>query len=83
MPDEQPERWTTSQIAERYNASSNRSIAVALSRLGIRPVAREPGRSGQNLYDAAQVRAAMAARPGAGRRTDLGKTKPPSEGLQK
>jgi len=35
-----------------------------LHRAGIRPVGREPGRAGQNLFDAAQVQAALQARPG-------------------
>jgi hypothetical protein len=38
-----------------------------LGRAGIRPVARRPGRAGLSLYDAEQIRAWHASRPGSGR----------------
>lgn len=50
------------------NLKTVRSASRALHRMGLRPVAGEPGRSGQNLYDADEVRAAIAARPGRGAR---------------
>jgi hypothetical protein len=40
-----------------------------LSLLGVAPVSREPGRGGQNLYDAAEIRAAKARMPGRGKRS--------------
>ena len=72
MTDEN-ELWTTSQVAEYIGAASVRSATGTLHRWGVHPVSREPGRSGQNLYRAAQVKAAKAARPGRGARIDLTK----------
>lgn len=57
------ELWTTMQVAEFFGATSEGSISRTLHRLGVRPVAREPGRTGQNLYDADEVRAARDAMP--------------------
>jgi hypothetical protein len=67
------EQWTTTEVAEFLGAASVRSASRTLNRARIGPVAREPGRSGQNLYDADEIRSQLApeARPGQGRRTDL------------
>ncbi len=54
---------TTGQAAELARVKPA-GVHRLLHRAGIRPVGREPGRAGQNLYDAAQVRAALQARPG-------------------
>jgi hypothetical protein len=69
------EQWTTTEVAEFLGAASVRSVSKTLHRLKILPVGREPGRSGQNLYDADEIRskAVPGARPGQGRRTDLGR----------
>lgn len=58
------ELWTTDRVRQELRASSIRSAATLILRLGLKPVSREPGRSGMNLYDAAEVRAAIANRPG-------------------
>lgn len=62
------ELWTTEQVREELGAKTIRSASRTLHRLGVRAVAREPGRLGMNLYDAAAVRAAIEKRPGRGRR---------------
>ncbi len=54
---------TTTQAAELAGVKPT-GVHRLLHRAAIRPVGREPGRSGQNLYDAAQVEAAVQARPG-------------------
>jgi hypothetical protein len=61
--------WTTAQAAEYLGASSAGSGRKTLSRLGVVPASREPGRGGQNLYDASKVRAAKARMPGRGKRS--------------
>jgi hypothetical protein len=64
------ELWTVSVVAEYLGftgGSATGSARRQLSRWGIAAVAREPGRGGQSLYRAAQVRAAHQARPGRGR----------------
>lgn len=63
------ELWPTERVRQELGAKTIRSASRTLHRLGLKPVAREPGRSGQNLYDANAVRAAIAARPGHGRAT--------------
>lgn len=65
------EQWTTTEVAEYLGATSVRSVSKTLHRMGIRPIGRQPGRSGENLYDADEVRAQKAAMPGRGARTDL------------
>ena len=70
MTDED-ELWTTSEVTEWLGTTSGRSTTHMLHHWGVRPVARQPGKGGQNLYKAADVRAAKAARPGRGTRTDL------------
>jgi hypothetical protein len=62
----EPELWTTAEVAEYLGASSAGSGRKTLSRLGLAPVSRQPGRDGQNLYDATEVRAAKARMPGRG-----------------
>ena len=64
----EPELWTTAEAAEYLGASSAGSGRKTLSRLGVVPLSREPGRGGQNLYQAAEVRAAKARMPGRGKR---------------
>ncbi len=64
----EPELWTTAEAAEYLGASSAGSGRKTLSRLGVAPLSREPGRGGQNLYDAAEIRAAKARMPGRGKR---------------
>lgn len=56
----------TEEVRVMLGAATIRSVSRTLHRWGIEPVSREPGRSGMNLYDAGQVRAAIAARPGRG-----------------
>lgn len=63
--------WTTSDVADHLGASSIQSAAKTLSRWGIKPISREPGRGGQNLYDPEQIKTASSVRPGRGARTDL------------
>jgi hypothetical protein len=65
-------QWTTEEVRVRLGAASIRSASRTLHRLGINPVAREPGRSGQNLYDVAEVEAALANRPRRGARQVAG-----------
>lgn len=62
------ERWNTERVRQELGAKTLRSAGRIIVRLGLKPVAREPGRSGQNLYDSGEVVAAFAARPGRGRR---------------
>jgi hypothetical protein len=62
-----PELWTTAEAAAYLGATSTGSGRKTLFRLGVFPVSREPGRGGQNLYDAGQVRAARAGMPGRGK----------------
>lgn len=64
--DVQAEQWSTEKVREFLGAKTIRSASRTLHRLGIAPVARQAGRSGMNLYDAKEVRAAVADRPGRG-----------------
>lgn len=69
------ELWTTAQAAEHCGVSPN-TYRYYQKRLGApAPVLREPGRGGQNLYRAQEVRAWHAGRRGQGARTDLPKSK--------
>ncbi|MEU3521374.1 hypothetical protein ABZ770_40055 [Streptomyces sp. NPDC006654] len=64
------ELWTVSAVAAYLGFTGESATGSArrqLSRWGIAAHSREPGRSGQSLYLAAQVRAAHEARPGRGR----------------
>lgn len=65
------ETWTITEAAAYLRAASTGSARRTLSRWGVTAVGRQPGRGGESLYDADQVRAAKAARPGRGARTDL------------
>ncbi|MEU0940282.1 hypothetical protein [Embleya sp. NPDC005971] len=65
------ETWTITQAAEHLGARSTNTARRFLARAGIHATGRQPGRSGENLYDAQAVRDAQAARPGRGARTDL------------
>ena len=73
MEDPNPELWTADQVADYLGAASTGSARRTLSRWGVRAVAYRPGPSGrpQAYYRADEVRAAHAARPGKGARTDL------------
>ncbi|QKW31476.1 hypothetical protein HUT11_35525 (plasmid) [Streptomyces seoulensis] len=66
--------WTIDEVAaffEYEGASATGSARKTLSRLGVAAAARQPGRAGKSLYRVAEVKAAHAARPGRGKRTDL------------
>jgi hypothetical protein len=63
--------WTIAQVSDYLGAASTGSARKTLHRWGVHAVARQPGRAGVSLYDAEQVCAAHAARPGRGARTDL------------
>jgi hypothetical protein len=54
--------WPTERVRQELRARTIRSASTLILRLGLKPVAREPGRSGQNLYDPAEVLAAIARR---------------------
>lgn len=62
------ELWNTERVRVEYGYASIRSVSSELSRLSVKPVSREAGREGQNLYDPDEVAAAFANRPGRGRR---------------
>jgi hypothetical protein len=66
------EVWTIAEVAENIGASSTGSARKTLSRWGVQSAGRQPGRGGESLYRAAEVRAAKASRPGRGARTDRG-----------
>lgn len=65
------EQWTSAEAASFLGVASADVAGRILRRADIRPVARQPGRAGQNLYDAEAVRGFKVGRPGQGRRTDL------------
>jgi len=64
-------RWTTDDVARFLNLGTRASARAQLSAWGIAPTGRQPGRSGQNLYDPAPIRERASRRPGRGARTDL------------
>lgn len=64
------EQWTVADVAAHLGIGE-KSADKQLRRWQIAAVAREPGRGGRNLYDAAVVRQAADKRPGQGARTDL------------
>ncbi|MEU8718447.1 hypothetical protein [Streptomyces sp. NPDC048663] len=69
-PTSAEELWTVSVVAAYLGftgKSATGSARKQLSRWGIAATSREPGRNGESLYLAAQVRAAHEARPGRGR----------------
>lgn len=67
------EVWTIDEVAAFLSASSTGSARKLLSRWGVCARDYRPSPSGrpQARYSAAAVRAAKAARPGRGARTDL------------
>jgi hypothetical protein len=65
-----PELWNTDRVRQELGAKTIRSASRIILRLGLKPVAREPGRSGMNLYVASEVAAAIAAMPSRRRRTE-------------
>lgn len=74
MPDPTPELWTIDQVADHIGATTTASARRTLSRWGITAADYRPhptSRRAQALYDAERIRAAKAARPGRGARTDL------------
>lgn len=62
---ESRELWSTERVRQELGAATIRSAGTMIVRLGLKPVSREPGRSGMNLYEPAEVRAAIASRSGA------------------
>jgi hypothetical protein len=70
--------WTLAEVSAHIGAGSPGSARRALSRWGVAPIGRLPGRAGQSLYDRGQVEAARAARPGRGHRSDLPRVAPGS-----
>jgi hypothetical protein len=67
------ELWTTTQAAEHCGVRPSTFRAYRTKpQLGVpAPVSSQPGRGGQDLFDADEVRAWHTARPGRGARTDL------------
>lgn len=64
------DRWPTSRVAQHLGYTGPSAIGTTrrqLSRWGLLPVDREPGRQGENRYAADQVIACHQARPGRGR----------------
>lgn len=56
------ELWNTERVRQELGAKTIRSASRIILRLGLMPVSREPGRSGMNLYDAAEVAEKIGAR---------------------
>jgi hypothetical protein len=69
-----PELVTLTEAAAHIGAGTSGSARRSLHRAGIRPVARAPGRAGESLYDAEQVRAWQASRPGVSGRPRCGRS---------
>jgi hypothetical protein len=65
-----PEQWKLSDVAAYLDITPG-SARVQMRRWGIEAVGRAPGRGGESLFAADQVRAAHLNRPGRGHRTDL------------
>lgn len=61
------ELWTSAEAASFLGVASADIAGRTLRRAGIQPLARQPGRSGQNLWGADEVRRFKASRPGRGR----------------
>ncbi|MEU1071956.1 MULTISPECIES: hypothetical protein [unclassified Streptomyces] len=71
MTENPPQLWTITEVAEHLGytgepATAAGSARKALHRWGVKPIGRQPGRSGLSLYDAAEVQAAIDAAPGKG-----------------
>lgn len=64
------ELWSTEECRAYFGTTSIRSANRILSRMGVDAVAREPGRSGMNLYPADEVRRRAGERPGRGHRAE-------------
>jgi len=54
---------TTEQVADLAKIAPG-SVRSKMRRAGVQPAAREPGRAGASLWNADQVRAALAAARG-------------------
>jgi phage terminase Nu1 subunit (DNA packaging protein) len=65
------ELWTTTQAAEHCGCKPRTFNDYVRRRGAPQPVGREPGRGGQDLYDAEAVRRWHAGRRGQGHRSDL------------
>lgn len=70
-----PEQVTSEQAARLLSApgkpvTGGDNAGRILRGLGLSPVSRQPGRTGQNLWDRDQIIDADAKRPGQGSRTD-------------
>lgn len=67
------ELWTIDQAAEHMGASTPVSARKSLSRWGVKAAGYKPVAGGglRAVYRADEIRAAKAARPGRGKRTDL------------
>lgn len=63
--------WTTAQAAEHCGVKPKTYTYYVLRQGAPAAVSRQPGRGGQDLFDAEAVRAWHANRPGHGARTDL------------
>jgi len=73
------ELWTTSQVAEYCGNIKPATYRDYVNRQGApKHVSRQPGRGGQDLYDADAVRTWHARRPRQGARTDLLRESQPS-----
>jgi hypothetical protein len=70
------ELWTTNQVAEHLGVRPGtfRDYRQRLDPPPPAPVSSQPGRGGQDLYDAAAVREWHANRKGRGHRSDLDAT---------
>jgi hypothetical protein len=67
--------WTAKQVAAAAGVKSQ-SARDLVAKLGLASVGRDQD-TGAKLYDVDQAKAALAARPGRGNRSDLGKRKRP------
>lgn len=69
----EPELWTTAQVAEHLGVRPGtfRDYRQRLDPPPPLPVSSQPGRGGQDLYDAEEIRRWHAARKGRGHRSDL------------
>lgn len=64
--------WTVDEVAA-FAGIGTASADTELRRHGVKPIARQPGRGGKNLYEADVVKAALASRTrGVRRRGDGG-----------
>jgi hypothetical protein len=66
-----PELWTTDQAAEHCGVKPSTWRYYRTRLNAPAPVSSQPGRGGQDLYDADAVREWQANRAGRGARTDL------------